>query len=51
MKGKGSPLLNVAKFKTVVSPPTDLADLSYSLGSDGADSSKFLLTTNTTEVG
>jgi hypothetical protein len=50
IKLKHVPLSNLAKFTTVVSPMTDLGDLSYSLGSDGADNSKFQLTTNTTDA-
>ena len=50
VKLKGFPLSNVAKFITVVSPPTDRADLSYSLESGNGESSKFLVTTNTTHA-
>lgn len=47
VKGKGSPLSNVARFRTVVSDLTELAHLSYSLESASSDFSKFLLITNT----
>jgi hypothetical protein len=50
IKLKHVPLSNLAKFTTVVSAPTDLIGLSYSLGSDGADNSKFQLTTNTMDA-
>ena len=43
-------LSNLAKFTTVVSAPTELADLSYSLVSDVGDNSKFLVTTNTSDA-
>ena len=50
VKAKGLPLWNVAKFKTVVSAPVGLADLSYSLESASGDSDKFELTTATTNA-
>ena len=49
-KLKHLPLSNLAKFTTVVSAPTQLADLSYSLVSDVGDNSKFQLTTNTSDA-
>ena len=50
VKLKHLPLSNLAKFTTVFSAPTELADLSYSLSSDGGDNSKFQLTTSTTDA-
>jgi hypothetical protein len=49
-KLKDLPWSNLAKFTTVVSHPTELVDLSYSLSSDSGDNSKFQLTTNTTDA-
>jgi hypothetical protein len=50
IKLKRLPLSNLAKFTTVVSPPSQLVDLSYSLSIDSGDNSKFVLTTNTSDA-